>query len=105
MTASSNPFTPLAPTANVAVTGSAQTISPDYSAVLSYKPCTGYLFTILGTVPIFYLFGASPVITVANGIPLQAGSSQTFMGPANSVVQVIAGGVGSTLYVTPGEGV
>lgn len=104
-----NPFKPRAPTANVAVTAVAQTISPTYAVnsptLETYTPCTGYLLTNVGTVTVFVIFGASPVVTASNGIPLQAGSAQTFTGPENSVVQCIAAGVGSTLYVTPGEGV
>lgn len=110
-------FLPLGPTANVAVSASAQTI-----AAASLQPAApqstpvnanAYRMVNSGTVPVFWLYGdptvlgpngtLPPTVTLANGIPMFPNSAETFSGPPNAAVQVI-GASGSTFYVTPGEG-
>jgi hypothetical protein len=93
-------FTPMTATVNAANTGSVQTISPTYAA--GQNLCQ-YLLSNIGTTTTFFIIGASPVATVANAVPLLAGTSRVFTGPPNAGVQAI-GTAGSTLYVTAGEG-
>jgi hypothetical protein len=68
-----------------------------------------YRFANVGTQVIFWLAAAPnaalPVATAANGIPMQAGSVETFTLPPNVQLSFIAAATGSTVYVTPGEGI
>jgi hypothetical protein len=75
---------------------------------------TSYLFTNVGANTVFFAFGtttpgsnpAASTVTVSatTGTPLLPNTAQTFSGPANAWVAVIAAATGNTLYVTPGDG-
>jgi hypothetical protein len=95
-----NPFQPMITGAPLAVTGAAQNATITYD---TKQLCT-YLLTNVGTQTVFVLFGTSPTVTVNNGFPVLANSQSTFTGPPNATVQAIAAAVGSTLYVSAGEG-
>jgi len=98
-----NAFQPMVLTANAAVLTTIVTITPAYATPNPLQLCS-YRLVNVGNQIVFFLFGASPAVTVANGIPIAAGASETFTGPPNSVIQTIASATGSTLYVTVGEG-
>jgi hypothetical protein len=56
---------------------------------------------------IFLEFGAagsSPVAALATSMPMLPNTVESFTGPPGTVIAVIAGATGNTLYVTPGEG-
>jgi len=100
-----NPFQPGTDgTTTLAITASAQTMNPSTSGKYSV-----YRFSNIGTQPIYwiaYAAGSSVTpATTATGIPMLAGAVETFTLPVNPQVSVIAGSTGSTLSITPGEGI
>lgn len=93
-------------TSNIAVTAVNQVIVPAPDANQNE---VAFRIANIGTQVIFILVAArgqpSPVATVANGIPILANTVETLTLPPNPQIGVIAGATGSTMYVTPGEGV
>lgn len=80
-----------------AVTGTAATVTFTAGA-------QALLLTNVGTVTVFWRFG-STAATVAADTPLAAGDRMIVsVAPSVTQLSVIAGGAGSTLYVTPGSG-
>lgn len=96
-----NPFQPMIIGTPLAVGTSAGTVAMPYDS----KVLTTYLMTVRGTQDVFFRFGDTPTVTVNNGIVIPAGGQSTFTGPPNAVIQAIAPGAGSTLYVVAGEGI
>lgn len=96
-------FSPTGGCTSLAVTASSQTLTPDASGMMSQ-----YRILVDGTVKVFIRFGAagsSPVATVADpSIPLFPGVVEVFTLPPGVVIAAIAASTGSTIYVTPGEG-
>ena len=98
-------FSAVGDTVNVAVTGTSQVIPLTAGT-------TNVLLTNIGTQTVFTKFGNSAVtVTVNNGNPLLANSTQSFgktIDASNNEAThcaVIAVGVGSTVYVSTGRGV
>ena len=90
-------------TVSLAVTGASQTITTD----------TGYIvgnqvrIANVGTKTVFLEFGASgttPTAATATSIPMLANTVEVFTVPPLCVVAAIASDTGSTIYITPGEG-
>ena len=92
-------FAQIGATVNVAVTGTAQTLTPT-------PPATNVDATVrlanIGTQTVFVNFQATA--TTANGIPILANSVEVFALGAAASLSVIAAAVGSTLYATTGMG-
>ena len=97
----SNAFQPMVIGTPLAVTTAAQTVTMAFDT----RQLTVYRITNAGTQQVSILFGASPVVTVNNGIQLLPGTVETLTGPVNAAIQAIAPATGSTLYVVAGEGV
>ncbi len=100
-----NPFQPGTDgTTTLAITASAQLMTPSSSGKYSV-----YRFANIGTQPIYWLPYAAGIavvaVTTATGIPMLAGAVETFTLPVNVQVSVIAASTGSTLSITPGEGI
>lgn len=97
-------FLPIGNTVDFAVTGT--TASAALRIPMPGQPSVVRLANI-GTETVFVAFGPSTVAaTVADGFPMIANSVECFSLPADAThVAAIAGGVGSTLYATVGEGV
>lgn len=95
--------TPPAGTANGAVTAGVTQIA--LPGQVPYETeCTGR-FVNSGSQTIFWAYGTQAGLTVGNGVPMLAGTVETFNIPAGvSAISVIAGAVGSTLYITVGDG-
>jgi hypothetical protein len=95
--------TPPAGTANGAVTAAVTQIALPANAP-NETECTGR-FVNSGTQTIFWAYGTQAGLTVGNGIPMLPGTVETFNIPAGvSTISVIAAAVGSTLYITLGDG-
>ncbi len=96
-------------THSLAVTATAQTLT--YATLANngsgvQSAMTG-LVTVIGNQPVFMLdepLTSSTVVTVDNGTPLLPNSQRCFTFKAGSNVQFIAPDIGSTVYVTLGEG-
>jgi hypothetical protein len=99
------PFMPIG-TTNVAVTGTAQTLTMPNLAGATRQ----MVFTNVGTQTVFFVCdgtnSASPTTaTASNGMPIMANSQ--FVTTLNNAIvscSVIAAGTGSTLYATSGFG-
>ena len=98
-------FSAVGDTVNLAVTGTAQTIALTTGT-------NNVMVTNIGTQTVFIRFGNSAVtVTVNNGYPLLANSTQSFsqtIAASNAeatTCAVIAAAVGSTVYISTGEGV
>lgn len=92
-------FSQVGATKNVAVTDSAQTLTfTDGGAAADVVRLAN-----IGTQTVFVNFQATA--TAANGIPILAGTAETFAKGAATSLSAIAGAVGSTLYATTGMGV
>lgn len=103
MSAQLRAFRPLADTQNVAVTGTAQTLTLNYQlGTNAMRVCN------IGSQTIFVVVNdanSTKTATVATSMPIPAGNTEVFTAGNGSVsLSVIAAGVGSTLYVTQGEG-
>lgn len=103
MTTQIRAFRPIGPTQNIAVTGTAatQTFTPVPPGTFAVRFCN------IGTQTVFVLPGeaSQTTATVTNAIPIPAGQTEIFtMSQGTLSYSVIAGGVGSTLYTTVGEG-
>lgn len=103
MTTQIRAFRPLATTQNIVVTAAAQTqtFSPVPPGTFVVRFCN------IGTQTVFVLPGeaSQTAATVANAIPIPAGQTEVFtMSQGTLSFSVIAGGAGSTLYTTVGEG-
>jgi FtsP/CotA-like multicopper oxidase with cupredoxin domain len=98
------PYLPSGSTSLV-VTASAQALG----AVDQSGRCVAFRFANVGTLVTYFLAAAqgqpAPVATAANGVPLQPGSVEVFTLPPNPQISAIGASTGSTLTVTPGEGV
>jgi hypothetical protein len=105
-------FTALGPTVALAVTATSQTVDPGSS----WYEGTGSAVRVVndGTQTVHLEFGKSgttPTATVAvsggaaGSMPIKAGMTETFGFPPGGVLAAIAASTGSTIYVTPGEGV
>lgn len=93
------PFQPVGVAQNVAMDGTAKTITID---PVSDVDGTVYLVNS-GTQTIFVrLDGTAP--TTSTGAPLLAGTAQTFSMPVGQTTVKAIGAAGSTLYVVPGRG-
>lgn len=92
-------FSQVGATVNVAVTGTAQTLTfTAYdTAETTVRLCN------IGTQTVFINFQATA--TSSNGIPLLANSSEVFSKGSALSVSAIAATIGSTLYATTGLGV
>lgn len=93
-------FRPLAPTQNIAVTGTAQS--------LALTGTVGTVFAVrlanVGTQTVFVTFDGTTA-TATNGLPIPAGDIEVFTITRDYSISAIASATGSTLYVTMGEGV
>lgn len=86
----------------VTVTASAGAQAPSFSGETQSN---NYLVTNAGAQGVFLAYGpASTLATVATGLYLLPGSSQTFTFGNNSFFSLIAPTGTSTVYVTPGDG-
>lgn len=92
-------FRPLAPTQNIAVTATAQSLALTNTVGNS----VAVRFANIGTQTVFVTFD-NTVATATNGVPLPAGQVEAFTITTQYPLSVIAAGTGSTLYVTVGEG-
>lgn len=93
------PFEPLGDTQNVAMDGTAKTIT--LTEKLSDKDGTVNL-VVIGTATAFVrLDGTTP--TTSNAKPLAAGSDQCLAMPTGKLEVKLIGAAGSTVYVTPGR--
>ena len=113
---SANPFTPQGNTVCIVVTGTSGTaVQVNAGAGAGYGGAD-YLATVVGTVTVFVHSeqasagtAAAAVIPVANTpantFPLLAGSAQTIRLAPGAWFTAIASGAGSTLYLTPGDGI
>lgn len=103
MSAQGRAFRPLAPTQNIAVTATAQTVTFNVSmGVFAVRFCN------IGTQTVFLLVGETTqtTATVNNAIPLPAGQTEIFTFSQGTLTfSVIAAATGSTLYTTVGEGI
>lgn len=90
-------FTQIGATVNVAVTGTAQSLT-----FTVYEGGTNVRLTNIGTQTVFINFQATA--TTANGIPLLANTSEVFAKGSATSVSAIASTTGSTLYATTGLG-
>lgn len=102
MTMQLRAFRPLAATQNLAVTGTAQTVTLNNT-----QGTRAIRFCNIGTQTVFVLFGEATqtAATTANAIPIPAGQTEVFT--LNNLVttySAIAAGTGSTIYSTIGEG-
>ena len=95
-----NAFQPLIIGTPLVVTASPQTVVIAYDT----KQLCSYRIVNSGTQQVSILFGATPVVTVLNGIQLLPNTVETFTGAPNATIQAIAPATGSTLYVVAGEG-
>ena len=94
-----NPFAPSS-TQSVAVTVAEQTLSfPDVNGSRTLRLVNS------GSTTIFILINGSTTVTTANGFPMLGNTVEMFAAPNTCTVRVIAGGAGSTLYVTSGMGI
>lgn len=93
------PFIPRALTFNIAVGITTQGLP------LPKQPARGGEVRLanIGTQTVFVSF--TGVATLADGMPILAGSAEVFSCPDNTVINAIASATGSTLYCTVGEGV
>ena len=97
-----NPFQPIGATANIAVTGTAQSFSLP-TAIDDPIGLRQYVLTNVGTQTVFVL--VSGTATTANGYPLLANTKETIsLDGSVTALSVIAGSTGSTLYATAGFG-
>lgn len=99
-------------TTSIAVTAAAQTLNTAANSTPAQIGAndTNYLLTNIGANVVFIeLSPAAPAAaaaaTVANSIPLLPNSQEIVSGPPNAQLSVIAGAVGNSIYVTPGEGI
>jgi hypothetical protein len=99
------PYPPSSPGPVLAVTATAQNLA----TVDSSGRCTAFRFANVGTQVVYFTFAAQgnalTPATTSNGIPIQPGSVETFTLPPNPQISAIAPTTGSTLTVTPGEGI
>ena len=102
------PFTASGATAAITVTGSSST-----AVQVTGNQASDYLMTNVGTQVVWVAYSQSSSIgavvipvpgTPQNAIPIQAGSSRVISAGPNSYFVTIAAAVGSTLYITPGDG-
>jgi hypothetical protein len=111
-----NPFQPQGNTVCITVTGASSTAVQVPSAQGAGLGGSNYLATVVGTVTVFLNWaqasagtaGAAVIPTAgspANGMPLLAASAQSITLPPGAWVTTIASGAGSTLYLTPGDGI
>ena len=92
-------FQPAGSTVNVAVTATAQNITPSGCE----GPNAGVILTNIGSQTVFIHLTATA--TVSNGMPLLANTAMgPFQIPAGAAISVIAAATGSTLYATSGYG-
>ena len=93
------PFTFASDTVNIAVTATSQ--------ALALTAGTGnVMLTNTGSQTVFIKLGDSAItVTVANGYPLLANSTQSFTKGSATHCAAIAAATGSTMYATSGEGV
>lgn len=99
----SHAFAPIAATKTLAITGTSAAI-----ATTGNNLSGQYRIANVGTQTVFIVVGAAgttPTATVAAGIPLLANTVEVFTFPPTVVVAGIAAAAGSTLYITPGQGV
>lgn len=120
---SMQPFTPQGNTVAITVTAASSTAVQVPNVQGSGLGSGNYLLTNIGTQTVHMAFTAArqsdqslttagtavaaviPVPgTPANGVPLLAGTSQTMTLPPGAWITTIAAAVGSTLYITPGDG-
>lgn len=95
------PFLPQG-TTNIAVTGTAQSLSIGTSTLPS--TLTQLVLTNVGTQTVFYRADGTAA-TTANGMPILANSSITVSVPASTTaLSVISSTTGSVLYSTVGAG-
>ena len=97
-------FQPMGPTANVTVTTSSASVTVNSGIQV---PRSLYLVNV-GTQTVFVAFGNSvtgATAAAATGLPLLPNTAKVFDVPGTQVVAAIAAATGSTLYITPGEGV
>lgn len=96
-------FRPLAQTQNLAVTATAQTITLNYPiGTNAIRVCN------VGTQTVFFVVNDSQsanVATITTSTPIPAGNTEVFtLGQGALNVSLVAAAVGSTLYITQGEG-
>lgn len=89
-------FTPFGATVNLAVTGTAQSLT------VPGNPSTLRVANVGAQVIFVRLDGVTA--TLAAGLPILPNTVETFDSRGASSISAIAGGTGSTLYVTPGAG-
>lgn len=92
-----------ASTVSLAVTGSSQTLNTDTEGRLIH-----FRLVNAGTQTIFLEFGSnmtSPTASTSTSLPMLANTVEVFTLPPKCIVAAIAATTGSTLYVTPGEGI
>lgn len=95
----SRPFEPQGDTQNVAMDGTAKTITIARPSDID----SAVYLVVSGTASVFIrLDGTVP--TTSNGAALLASTAQTMSMPAGSTTVKAIGAVGSTLYVTAGRG-
>lgn len=95
-----NPFQVLGATTNLAVTGSAQSLTLPQ---ISDGGLRQYVLTVIGSQPVFVLTGGTA--TVNNAMPLLPGSQVSVsVDSAVTSISAIAAATGSTLYATVGYG-
>lgn len=96
-------FRPLADTQNIVVTATAQPLTLNYQiGTNAMRVCN------IGTQTVFVFVNdatSAKTATVTTAMPIPAGNTEVFtLGNGATNLSVIAAGVGSTLYVTQGEG-
>ncbi len=97
-------FRPLADTQNVVVTASAQSLTLNYplgtNSIRVYNSGTQIVFFLVNDAT------SAKTATVSNAMPVAPGNTEVFtMGNGSVSLSIIAPAVGSTFYVTQGEGV
>jgi hypothetical protein len=98
-------FAPNSPNAtiNVAVTASSQALGP-----LKVSSTSQARFVNSGTQVVFIdivsAAASAPTAAVATSMPMLPNTVEVFSVPQGAQIAVIAAAVGSTLYVTPGDG-
>lgn len=90
-------------TSSLAVTAAVQQINLPSPAPYETE-CTAR-FANVGSQVIYWCYGAQAGLLATNGVPMLPNTVETFSIPAGvSQISVIAAAAGSTLYITPGDG-
>lgn len=105
------PFNPLGNTAALTVTAVSANVQVPQLNGGNSPNLIAVRVVVVGTAAVFVNFGATNAVTAAipasgangSGVILNPGTEKTFLVPNGSWIAAIAGGAGSTIYVTPGE--